>query len=230
VNAGRFPQSRAAIRIVLNRRAAPDKLRARNDFAAMTHKLDLMEGDAAGGLAGIFLGMRGELLRFLAARRVAADEAEDLLQDLFLKIGGRTPGPVGQPRAYLYRMLDNLLLDRRRSAARRSARERSWSEIRGGAEAELDDAPSPERRLIARERLASVSRAMDGLPERTVLILRRFRLDQIPQHRIAAEIGISVSAVEKHLQRAYRAILAADRSLDAESGGARRPLHEEGLE
>jgi RNA polymerase sigma-70 factor (ECF subfamily) len=196
----------------------------------MTQEIKLVESDAAGGLAGIFLGMRGELLRFLAARRVAADEAEDLLQDMFLKVGGRAPGPVGQPRAYLYRMLDNLLLDRRRAAARRAGRERTWSELQGGMDGELDETPSPERRLIARERLASVSRAMDGLPERTILILRRFRLDGIPQHRIAADIGISVSAVEKHLQRAYRAIVAADRPPDAESGEARRPLNEKGFE
>jgi RNA polymerase sigma-70 factor (ECF subfamily) len=188
------------------------------------------ETHEAAGLAGAFLAMRAELLRFLAARRVPADEAEDLLQDLYLRIAGRPAGPVGQPRAYLYKMADNLLLDRRRAGARRAVRERSWSETESGGDSEADQTPSAERQLIARERLDRVAGAIALLPERTILILRRFRLEGLPQHRIAAEIGISLSAVEKHLQRAYRAIVDVDESGDAEAGGSRRPSDEKGRE
>ena len=91
---------------------------------------------------------------------------------------------------------------------------------------EIDDQPSAEERLIARERLAVVQRALARLPERTVVILRRFRLDEIGQRQIAAELGISVSAVEKHLQRAYRALLEARAELDADFGTGRRPTGE----
>jgi RNA polymerase sigma-70 factor (ECF subfamily) len=60
------------------------------------------------------------------------------------------------------------------------------------------------------------------LPERTRAIFRRFRLDGEPQRRIAEDIGISVSAVEKHLARAYEAIAAAKLRLD---GVRRDPRH-----
>lgn len=168
----------------------------------------------SGGLQSLLLAHRPDFLRFLLARRAAPDEAEDLLQDLFVKLAVQSIGPVAEPRAYLYRMLDNLLLDRRRSAGRRAGRELAWSAAQGGSLPEMDERPSVERELIDRERLALVAAALEALPERTLFVFRRFRIDGIPQREIAAEIGISVSAVEKHLQRAYRAMAEVQSRLD----------------
>lgn len=144
------------------------------------------------------------------------------MQDLFVKLAGRKLGPVAEPRAYLYRMLDNLLLDRRRSAGRRAGREQAWTAAQAGAAPEMDDRPSIERQLIDRERLALVSAALTALPQRTLFVFRRFRIDGEAQKDIAAEIGISVSAVEKHLQRAYRALADVQARLDEETPPPRR--------
>jgi len=54
------------------------------------------------------------------------------------------------------------------------------------------------------------------LGERTDLIFRRFRLDGVSQQIIGEELGISRSAVEKHLQKAYRRLLDIKRQSDAE--------------
>lgn len=168
------------------------------------------------------MAIRADLLRFLTARQVAAEEAEDLLQDMFVKLAARATGPVAEPRAYLYRMLDNLLLDSRRTSARRVAREGKWTEASPGAGNGADDSPSSERELVARERLRLVSDRLAHLPERTLLVFRRFRIDEMPQREIAGELGISVSAVEKHLQRAYRLLVDVQASLDAETSPPRR--------
>lgn len=178
---------------------------------------------ASGGLTAAILEHRGALLRYLAARRVAADEAEDILQDLFVKLASQTIGPVGEPRAYLYRMTENLLLDRHRSARRRAGREQAWTTAQLGPAADADDRPSAEQVLIARERLAGVAAALAALPERTVQIFRRYRIDGCAQKDIAAELGISLSAVEKHLQRAYRTLVEAEARLDADMPPPRRP-------
>jgi RNA polymerase sigma-70 factor (ECF subfamily) len=176
----------------------------------------------SGGLQAVLLAQRPALLRYLRARRVAFDEAEDLLQDLYVKLAAQPPGPVAEPRAYLYRMAENLLLDRRRAAGRRARREEAWigAHVSPG---EAEAGPDAEAVLIARERLALVAKALAALPERTAFVFRRFRLEGAAQRDIAAELGISLSAVEKHLQKAYRALVDVQTRLDAGADAPQRP-------
>lgn len=177
-----------------------------------------------GGLQAILLEQRPQLLRYLRARRATPEEAEDLLQDLFVKLAAHPPGPVAEPRAYLYRMAENLLLDRGRAASRRAGREQAWSDTHI-APGDADRQPSVEAALIARERLRTVDGALADLSPRTLFIFRRFRLDGIAQRDIAAELGISLSAVEKHLQKAYRALIEVQAQLAA---GDDRPQRQRG--
>ena len=141
------------------------------------------------------------LLRLLAARLRDPELAEDVLQELWIKLEGMPSGPIADPTAYLYRMANNLAFDRRRSEVRRSAREGVWLETQ-----DVVEEANAERSLIARERLEQLKATLAALPERTAMIFRRYRIDGVPRRDIAIEEGISVSAVEKHLQRAYRAI------------------------
>jgi DNA-directed RNA polymerase specialized sigma24 family protein len=48
-------------------------------------------------------------------------------------------------------------------------------------------------------------------------LFRAVRIDKRPQRELAEELGISISAVEKHLQRAYREVVAVKEELDADS-------------
>lgn len=179
------------------------------------------------GLLQIFAEARAALARFLLARGATHDEADEILQELHLKLLTENIGPVAQPRAYLYRMTSNHFAGWRRAAGRRVRREEEWTELRGGGDGAMDEAPSVETMLIAREQLAILQRVLDGLPERTRVIFRRFRVDLEPQRRIADDLGISVSAVEKHLSRAYTEIAAAKVLLD-EDTTERRHLSDEG--
>jgi len=154
------------------------------------------------GLKAVFLAERPMLARLLAARLGGPDDAEDALQDMWLKLDQFVDRPVADPAAYLFRMAANLAADRRLSAARRGARDTGWME----AQSEADDIPDIERTLIAREQLRQVEAALDALPERTRTAFRMFRLEGRPQREIAGTLGISVSGVEKLLQRAYRQI------------------------
>lgn len=154
------------------------------------------------GLKAIFLSERPMLLRLLTARLRDPDLVEDVLQELWLKLDVAASGPIADPAAYLYRMANNLAFDKRRSDMRRSAREGVWLSV----QSEENDEPDAERVLIAREKLQELQGAIAALPERTSHIFRRYRLDGVPRRDIAFEEGISVSAVEKHLKRAYQAI------------------------
>ena len=165
------------------------------------------------GLAAVFMANRGELLRFVRAR--GAPDAEDVLQELWLKLPHATAEPIAEPLPYLYRMANNLVLDRRRSEQRRSSRERIWSD-HASIGGEASETVSAERIAAAREQVRAVERVLEALGPTTERVLRGFRLDGRSQRHIADELGISLSAVEKHLQKAYRTLLEHRRRSDAE--------------
>jgi RNA polymerase sigma-70 factor (ECF subfamily) len=133
-----------------------------------------------------------------------------LLQDVWLRVVAGAPGPIASPLAYLHRIANNLVLDMRRSERRSGQRDLAWQEGRDEVEA-----PLGERALIAREQLRRVETDMAKLGERVATVFRRYRLDNVSQREIAAELGISLSAVEKDLQRAYRALVEIRRRDDA---------------
>lgn len=178
----------------------------------------------AANLEAVFVASRPALGRFLRARLRHDDGAEDVLQDLWMKIRGLDAGPIIEPLAYIYGMAENLVLDRKRAAGRRTARERDWTEtqIAGTLALPADASPSAERILVARDYLRRVNARLDGLPERTAFIFRAVRVEGRPQKELATIIGISVSAIEKHLQRAYREIVAVRDELSADSDGLLR--------
>jgi RNA polymerase sigma factor (sigma-70 family) len=171
-------------------------------------------------LAQAFLANQPLLLRYLRARG-AGEDAEDCLQDLWIRAQACPDDGIGDPLAYLYRMAHNLMLDRYRAAHRRKGREIAYSSDVEGHDGDADDAPTAERILIGRDRLRQIDRVLAGLGPRTEHIFRRHRVDEVGQREIAAELGITLSAVEKHLQKAYRAVAAARRAV---SDGADRSL------
>jgi RNA polymerase sigma-70 factor (ECF subfamily) len=68
------------------------------------------------GLSAVLIANRAPLLRFLRARG-AGDDAEDIMQELWLKVDRlEAEGPIADPRAYLFRMADNLMHDRVRAS------------------------------------------------------------------------------------------------------------------
>ena len=164
-------------------------------------------------LAQAFMANQAPLLRYLRARG-AGEDAEDCLQELWIRAEASADQAVADPLAYLYRMAHNLMLDRHRTVYRRQNREQSYRRDVQGGDGDADDAPVPERILIGRERLHQVDRVLAGLGQRTEYIFRRHRIDEIGQREIAAELGITLSAIEKHLQKAYRAVASAQRAID----------------
>lgn len=181
------------------------------------------------GLLEALIALRPALLRYLALRGASADEAEDVLQDVGLKLSAGGLAPVEQARAYLYRMVHNQFLLQRRTQARRASREETWTDIHGGDPPDIDQTPSPESAISARQQLVLLQQVIEALPERTRLILRRYRVEGTPQGQIAAELGISRSAVEKHLLRAY-AVIAKEKARTDEEGSAPRSLSRGGRE
>jgi RNA polymerase sigma-70 factor (ECF subfamily) len=159
---------------------------------------------AEGGLRTIFLEQRPMLLRLLAARLGSRADAEDALQDMWLRLDQLADRSIAQPVAFLYRVANNLATDRCIARARRAARDAAWLDGQPVA----DDLPDAERALLARGELRAIQAAIDAMPERMSTALRLFRIERQSQRVIADQLGISVSGVEKLLQRAYHIIHA----------------------
>ena len=152
-----------------------------------------------GGLELVYWERRGELLRFLRARG-SPDSAEDVLQDLWVRIQS-VRGPVEDPIGYLYRAADNLAISQHRSALRSRRRDDQWEAVRPRIEpGRLDDA------IVAREQIAEAERRLRQLGFRTLQTFIMFRVHGMPQRAIAKALKVSLSTVEKDLQRSYRAI------------------------
>jgi len=169
-------------------------------------------GTAGQGIDAVLLAHRAQLMRFLEAHG-AGDAAEDLLQELWMRVTQRPTGPIGNPLSYLYRAANNLMVDRYRADRQARLREQAWTEARGAME-EQSPEPTAEEQLISREQLAQMDAALATLGERVSICFRRFRLDGIAQKQIAAELGVSLSTVEADLRRAYAALLVVRRQSD----------------
>jgi RNA polymerase sigma factor (sigma-70 family) len=153
------------------------------------------------GLTGAYAELREELRRFLTVRLGDAVEAEDVLQELWIraKAGGR--GPVANPRAYLYRAAQNLALDMVRARAARQRRDGEWigAPHRSSHAEPVDASPDAEAMMLAREDAAALASAMAALPERAGRAFRLHKLDGLSHAEVAARLGISRSGVEKHI-------------------------------
>lgn len=178
------------------------------------------------GLKAIFLEQRPMLLRLVAARLGNRDDAEDVLQDMFFRIDSLASQPIAQPAAFLYRVAANLATDRRIAEGRRGARDAAWLD----GQSATDELPDAERAAIARSELRAVEAAIGDMPERMAAALRLFRIDGRPQRDIAAELGITVSGVEKLLRRAYRQIHDRLGDAGADSAGRHRLSGERGTD
>lgn len=167
--------------------------------------VQIQEEDTESALVRLFLNKRSALLRFFSARTGSADLAEDLVQELYLKVRASSAENLTDPSAYLYRLGMNLLTDRYRSAARGRRRDDDyWRAGAAGSSPDEDDAPSPERATEGRLRLEKILRAVDSLPPQCQRVFRLHRIEGLSHQEVAQTLGISKSTVEKHMIAAIR--------------------------
>ena len=162
-------------------------------------------------LLGTYLEKRDVLLRYIAASCRDASLAEDIIQDLYVKLSALETEPVvDNPSGYLFRMANNIYLNRLRALKSGRTRDHAWQSTSFesvGADA-IADEPSPESRISGRQQMQRLKAAIEALPERTQAIFRLHKLDGLTQAQVAARLEISISSVEKHLASALKTLTA----------------------
>jgi len=167
-----------------------------------------LESPAADGpLLRTFLEKRENLLLFLAARTRSLSTAEDLVQDLYVKIAGLDAGAdVRAPLALLYRMASNLLIDHVRSAQRSSRRNAEWRldtrVVQGGED--VVDEPAADEVVASKQRVRLLAEAVAALPPKMGQAFRLHKLEGMSQAQTAQAMGVSTKMVEQHIQAAVR--------------------------
>lgn len=160
-------------------------------------------------LTAAYWRRRSDLLRLFVARMGERDSADDLLQELFLKLERLDGSGVDNAEAYVFRLAMNLLIDHQRQTIRRRRREAEWGQ---GALADDGASPSfaesPEAGLQRKQAIARLMTAIDELPPRTREAFRLHKLEELSHAAVATRMGISKSAVEKHIIRALRHLLS----------------------
>jgi len=159
-------------------------------------------------LIAAYMRKRADLLRFFTLRTGSAAAAEDVLQDLYIKLlETDAPADLRSPEAFLYRIGSNLMLDRVKARRRQAARDQAWSEARGagGLEPVASEPPADEA-VASRQRLARLLAALDRLPPRVATAFRLHKFDGLTHADVAARLGVSRSAVEKYIISALRSL------------------------
>ena len=162
-------------------------------------------------LVAIYIEKREALVRHFTACLGSEAAAEDVVQDIYLKLCALEPDALVQNDvAFLYRLGSNVMLDRLRSQRRAAARDGAWRSDRGMLfqGQEIVDEPPADQALAERQRFALMLAALEELPAAQRQAFRLHKLDGLNQVDTAKAMGVSLSSVEKYLRAALNHLIA----------------------
>jgi len=189
------------------------------DDVALVGRLALDDGQA---LAALMERYWRPMVAFALDKLRNADAAEDLVQEAFVRVWEHRKQlrPHASPRAYLYRVLRNLITDDFR---RRRLRDRFSFFASLGAPTE---SPSPVALLEASELATAAERAIAALPERRRDVFVLAHLHGLSYREVAETLGITPRTVANHMTLALgqlRIALAAFTRPAGQGEGAALP-------
>jgi RNA polymerase sigma factor (sigma-70 family) len=147
----------------------------------------------------LYLEYSQALRRFLSRERLSQDEVSDIVQETYYRVHQSSRlDAIRNPKAFLFRVARNIRLN-------------DLKHRQAGVEVEDSDPghmnvaseePGPCRSFQSQQELAVVRAALEELSPkcREAFVLNRF--ENMTFTQIAAELGLSVSMIEKHVSHA----------------------------
>jgi RNA polymerase sigma factor (sigma-70 family) len=137
------------------------------------------------------------LRRFIRARVASRQDAEDVIQEAYLRVLRYSAENVVENRErLLFSAARNLAIDSGRRLKAREKNAADWAVLT------VADWPASDEVVDARQRLTYVAEAITTLPPRCREVFLMHRIDGLSYSQIARKLCITVSAVEKHIARA----------------------------
>ncbi len=175
----------------------------------------------AGWVAGEVLPWEGLVRNWLRRRWGHAVEVEDVLQEAYCRIASlQSIDHIANGKAYFFTTVQSVVLDSLRRAKTMGARELTEMD----ESCVLDEAPLADQVIEARQELRRVVAALGGLSPVTREVIALRRLHGLSQKETARRMGIAEHAVENHMVRGLRKVLAI---LEGEDVHAKRRTADE---
>lgn len=166
-----------------------------------------MTGSTKKSLLETYLNLRPSLVRFVKAKFRDENIAEDIVQEIYLKLE-RMPDHlvVGNLEAYLFKMANNLTIDFKKSLGRRRNRDHSWIETHSYkiSNEPVYDQPAADQLIESSQKITHLKMLIEELPPQCKKVFIAHKIEELPHKEIAARMGISKSAIEKHIARAMK--------------------------
>jgi RNA polymerase sigma-70 factor (ECF subfamily) len=144
------------------------------------------------------------LRRFFIRRAPRTEDIEDLVQDVYVRLLRRGDlAHVDNLDGYIFQVAVNILRDRLRK------RQASHAELHEALSENVSskDAHPPETAMIERALLNYLVAEINELPDRTREIFILCRIEDVPYAEVCRRMGLSLSAVNKHVARAHRRLV-----------------------
>jgi RNA polymerase sigma factor (sigma-70 family) len=157
--------------------------------------------DRATLVARLFEPLRQPLLRHLTDLLGRRDEAEDVVQETYLRLlGARDLDPNGaRIRAFVFKVATNLAYDRFRQRRVRVVHDDA------ALERVVSEGQPPDGIVAVEQVLAVVKRTLLELKPRCRQVFLLRTVDELAYEEIAARLGISKRTVEREMQHALEA-------------------------
>lgn len=147
-------------------------------------------------ITDVYIGCESALKRYLRRYLYRPEDVDDMAQETFLRAYSSVPKEeLAFPKAYLFRIARNVAL---RELSKKANRLTDYFE-EGLSDGVLSPDGDAEQDLIAQQKIQGYCEAIAQLPPqcRRVFLLRK--VHGLSYKEIAANLSISVSAVEKHV-------------------------------
>ena len=155
--------------------------------------------DSVAAFTNLYLRHFGELRAFILRRVGCRELAAELTNETFIRIlDYKSPDPILNQRAFLYRIAGNLAIDHHRTHRQQTE---CIDDLNEG-EHFATDICDPARVACARQTLERLRLAVEALPPQCRRAFVMFKFEGRSHTEIAAEFGVTKNAVEKLLIRA----------------------------
>ncbi len=155
-------------------------------------------------ISDLFDEIRHELQRFLFIKLHDTHDAEDVLQDLYLKLSNldfESIKEIQKPREYLFTAANHLAIDHLRTRQRQQ-------QVFVNDASDLSELESsvqqPERILEAQQQKRLLLQALELMPAKRRQAFLLYRYKNFSRAEIGQQLGLSEETVKKHIVRALQ--------------------------